>query len=81
MPTGIVKTWKHAFGFITNPDGGSKDVFVHVSALPPGRTELVSGEAVTYDLGTSDRGPIAVNVQVVSGKQGEVEKAWATHDR
>jgi cold shock protein len=52
MANGTVK-WFNAtkgFGFIA-PAGGSKDVFVHVSALErAGIRQLNDGQAVTYDV-------------------------------
>jgi CspA family cold shock protein len=52
MANGTVK-WFNAtkgFGFI-QPEGGSKDVFVHISALErAGLSSLEDGQKVTYDL-------------------------------
>ncbi|QYK42757.1 MAG: cold-shock protein [Paracoccaceae bacterium] len=52
MANGTVK-WFNAtkgFGFIA-PEGGSRDVFVHVSALErAGIRELADGQAVTFDV-------------------------------
>jgi CspA family cold shock protein len=52
MANGTVK-WFNAtkgFGFI-QPEGGSKDVFVHISALErAGLSGLDDGQKVTYDL-------------------------------
>jgi CspA family cold shock protein len=52
MATGTVK-WFNAtkgFGFI-QPDGGSKDVFVHISAVErAGLRGLDDGQKVTFDL-------------------------------
>ena len=56
MANGTVK-WFNAtkgFGFIA-PQGGNKDVFVHISALErAGIRHLNDGQAVTFDL-ESDR--------------------------
>jgi len=58
MATGTVK-WFNAtkgFGFI-QPDGGSKDVFVHISAVErAGLRGLDDGQKVTFDLETSRDG-------------------------
>ena len=52
MANGTVK-WFNAtkgFGFIA-PEGGSKDVFVHISALErAGISQLNDGQAVSFDL-------------------------------
>ena len=52
MANGTVK-WFNAtkgFGFI-QPEGGSKDVFVHISALErAGLSSLDDGQKVTFDL-------------------------------
>ena len=52
MATGTVK-WFNAtkgFGFI-EPEGGSKDVFVHISAVErSGLTTLKDGAKVTFDI-------------------------------
>ena len=50
------------FGFIT-PADGSKDVFVHFSAIQgEGFKTLDEGQAVTYDLTEGARGMQASNV-------------------
>ena len=52
MPTGTVK-WFNAtkgFGFI-QPDGGGKDVFVHISAVEKaGLSDLREGAKVSFDV-------------------------------
>jgi len=57
VATGTVK-WFNAtkgFGFI-QPDGGGKDVFVHISAVEKaGLSSLNEGAKVSYDI-VSDRG-------------------------
>jgi CspA family cold shock protein len=51
------------FGFIT-PDDGSKDVFVHHSAIVgEGFRSLAEGSNVTYEVESSEKGPRAVNVE------------------
>ena len=52
MAKGTVKWYNpdKGFGFI-QPEGGSKDVFVHASALErAGITRLDDGQKVTFDL-------------------------------
>jgi CspA family cold shock protein len=65
MPTGTVKFFNPTggFGFIT-PDDGSKDVYVHISAV--GRSDLgdlTDGQKVSYEVQQDTRGPKAVNLQ------------------
>ena len=66
--TGTVK-WFNAtkgFGFIT-PEGGSKDVFVHITALErAGIRSLNEGQKVTFETENDKRGrgPQAINVQL-----------------
>ena len=57
MPTGTVKFYNSTkgFGFIA-PDDGSKDVFVHATALEAaGMRGLVEGQKICFDV-QSDRG-------------------------
>jgi CspA family cold shock protein len=65
MPTGAVKFFNttRGFGFIT-PDDGSKDVYVHISAV--GRSDLgdlTDGQKVSYEVQQDTRGPKAVDLQ------------------
>lgn len=53
------------FGFIT-PEGGEKDVFVHISALQAsGIQSLREGQQVTFDTEPDrmGKGPKAVNIK------------------
>ena len=64
MNNGTVK-WFNAekgYGFISNDNGGD-DVFVHFSAIQSdGFKTLDEGQAVSFDITQSDRGPQASNV-------------------
>jgi len=65
MATGTVKWFNESkgFGFIA-PSDGSKDVFVHYSAIAnTGFRTLAEGQQVTYDVENGPKGPQAVNVQ------------------
>jgi len=65
MATGTVKWFNESkgFGFIS-PDDGSKDVFVHFSAIASeGFRTLAEGQQVTFDVEDGPKGPQATNVK------------------
>ena len=69
MATGTVKFFNttKGFGFI-QPEDGSKDVFVHVSALQEaGLSELKENQVVSYELEEQRGKTAAAKVQLVSG--------------
>ena len=67
MPTGTVKWFnsQKGYGFI-QPQGGGKDVFVHISAVErAGLSTLNEGQRLEYEL-VSDRGKTAAgNLKVI----------------
>ncbi len=66
MASGTVKWFsdKKGYGFISQEDG--KDVFVHFSSINGnGFRTLAEGQAVTFELEETDRGPVAKNVNRV----------------
>ena len=66
MPTGTVKFFNmdKGFGFI-RPDDGTKDVFVHISAVErSGLRDLQEGQKVNFELQPDKKGPKAVNLTV-----------------
>ena len=65
MITGTVKWFNDAKGFVfITPSDGSKDVFVHHSAIQgSGFKSLAEGQKVQFTLEQGPKGPSAANVQ------------------
>ena len=66
MTTGTVKWFNDAkgFGYIT-PEDGSKDVFVHFSAIQAGGFKtLKENDKVQFDVEQNAKGPRAANVKM-----------------
>ena len=67
MAIGTVKFFNTAkgFGFIA-PEGGTKDVFVHASAVEAaGMRTLSEGQKVSFDVQPDPKGSKAVNLKAV----------------
>ena len=68
MKKGTVKWFNpnKGYGFIT-PEGGSKDIFVHISAVEnAGLKTLLEGQLVSYDE-ASNKGKISAgNIKIIS---------------
>ena len=69
MATGTVKWFNDVkgYGFIA-PDDGSKDVFVHFSAIAgEGFKKLAEGARVEFEVRQGTKGPEAADVVQVAG--------------
>ena len=65
MATGTVKFFNttKGFGFI-QPDDGSRDVFVHISAVEhSGLKTLNQGQKIRFEVQSDKKGPKAVNLE------------------
>jgi CspA family cold shock protein len=68
MATGTVKWFNvsKGFGFI-EPDGGGKDVFVHISAVEKsGLGGLADGQKISYEIATERGRSAAVNLKAAA---------------
>ena len=73
MPTGKVK-WFNAekgFGFVAADDGD--EVFVHVSTLPAGVTELKPGTKVEFGVADGRKGKQALSVTILEAPPSVVK--------
>lgn len=64
MPTGEMKWFSvdKGFGFVASDEGG--ELFVHITALPPGET-VTEGTRIEFDITEGRRGPQAGNVTIL----------------
>ena len=70
MALGTVKWFdqRKGFGFITDQQGG--DLFVHFTTINPEiRGRLKPGQAVSFDAAPGEKGPKAVNLDIVESPQ------------
>lgn len=73
MPSGKVRFFnaEKGFGFLTGEDG--EDVFVHVSALPAGTTNLRAGTRVSFSVAEGRKGKQALSVEVLEAPPSVVK--------
>lgn len=75
--TGVIKTLKAGFGFIT-PDAKGPDVFFHAKQLKGVMfDDLRVGDRLSYDTQDSDRGINAVNVELERGDAAQNDEQMA----
>jgi len=65
MPQGTVKWFstQKGFGFIAQAEGD--DIFVHITGLAPGVTDLKENETVEFETKQGDKGMQAIDVKPV----------------
>ena len=65
MPQGTVKWFstQKGYGFIAQEEG--QDIFVHITGLAPGTSNLQENQAVEFEVREGQKGPQAVNVRAV----------------
>jgi cold shock protein len=65
MPTGKVKFFdeEKGFGFIASDEG--QEVFLHISALPEGTTEVKPGSRVEFGIVDGKKGAQALSVRIL----------------
>lgn len=61
--TGRIQNLREGYGFITPDEGGENLFFYWRAVVNTDFNQLQIGDAVSYDVGSNDRGPCAVNVR------------------
>ena len=71
MAQGTVKWLNHknGYGFIERE--GDSDLFVHITNI---EGKIVDGDSVEFEVGESDKGPMATNVRKVSSADSHEEE-------
>ncbi|MCH2641045.1 MAG: cold shock domain-containing protein [Candidatus Thalassarchaeum sp.] len=71
MAQGTVKWFNHknGYGFIERE--GDSDLFVHITNI---EGKIVDGDSVEFEVGESDKGPMATNVRKVSSADSHEEE-------
>ncbi len=65
--TGVVKWYngKKGYGFVS-PDDGSKDVFIHASAVRSASLRFLNeGDKISFSTESTDKGPSAVDIKKI----------------
>lgn len=78
---GMVKTWKEdrGFGFI-KPDGGGKDIFLHISSLKGAVRRPAVGDVVYYSITKDQQGKFkAINALIEGVNTVENKTPEITH--
>lgn len=65
MPSGTVKWFstQKGYGFIAQEEG--QDIFVHITGLAPGTSNLQENQTVEFEVREGQKGPQAINVRAV----------------
>jgi CspA family cold shock protein len=65
VPSGTVKWFstQKGYGFIAQEEG--QDIFVHITGLAPGTSNLQENQAVEFEVREGQKGPQAINVRAV----------------
>jgi CspA family cold shock protein len=65
VPSGTVKWFstQKGYGFIAQEEG--QDIFVHITGLAPGTSNLQENQTVEFEVREGQKGPQAINVRAV----------------